>query len=200
MSTSVPTTIETPLSLRQTLRLIGDDYRLHGCSLRQRSLWALTWYRLGRWTLGLKRGPTRLVCDAIYKVGSGVVPFVCGVSLERTTRVGKHLHIIHSGLVCIHPRAVIGDRVGVMHGVTLGTSPSNPGYPTLGNDVFVGCHATILGGVTIGEGSHVAANSLVITDVPPHSQAIGVPAKVYPLKRDQPMPAATAKAPIQRAA
>ena len=104
--------------------------------------------------------------------------------------------MIHPGMVCIHPRAVIGDRVGLMHGVTLGTSPTNPGYPTLGNDVFIGAHATILGGVKIGDGSHVAANSLVITDVPANSQAIGVPAKVYPMKRDLPSkPAApTAKA------
>ena len=181
-SATFDVSVEQPTNLRQTLTLIGEDYQLHGRSLRHRALWALAFYRLGRWTTTLRRGPMRLIFDGVYRLGSGFIPFMCGVSLERTTRVGRHLHIIHPGMVCIHPRAVIGDRCGLMHGVTLGTSPTNLGFPTLGDDVFVGVHATILGGVTIGNGAHVAANSLVITDVPAGATAIGVPAKVYPAK------------------
>nr|WP_254447991.1 DapH/DapD/GlmU-related protein [Ruegeria arenilitoris] len=71
-----------------------------------------------------------------------------------------------------------------MHGVTLGTGPNRENQqritPVIGDDCFLGCNCSILGGVTIGDRSVVSANSLVISDVPPDSVAIGVPAKVVP--------------------
>src|SRR5262249_16975207 len=70
-------------------------------------------------------------------------------------------------------------RVRILHNVTLGTN-MGPDVPTIGNDVFIGCGASILGKVTIGDGARIAANSLVIADVPPGATAIGVPAKVMP--------------------
>jgi serine O-acetyltransferase len=108
-----------------------------------------------------------------------VCELATGVLLERTTEIGEDLHIIHAGMISIHPDARIGKRVGIMHGVTIGTN-MGPGVPTIGDDVFIGCNASILGGVTIGNGARIAANSLVITDVPEGAVAIGVPAKVMP--------------------
>src|SRR5262249_9217168 len=104
------------------------------------------------------------------------------------TRIGKGFHIIHTGMVSIHPDVVIGDRCGIMHNVTLGTNMGDE-VPTIGNDVFIGCGASILGKVKVGDGARIAANSLVITDVPPGAVAMGVPAKVIPnmsLVRDKP--------------
>lgn len=102
-----------------------------------------------------------------------------GVDLDRTTQVGEALHIVHGGMISIHPDAIIGDRVGIMHGVTLGTN-MGPGAPVIGDDVFIGCQASILGRVKIGNGARIAANSLVITDVPSGAVAIGVPARIGP--------------------
>jgi len=73
---------------------------------------------------------------------------------------------------------VIGDRVGIMHDVTIGTNLERPGTPVIGNDVFIGTGARILGGVKIGDGARIAANSVVLTDVPAGATAIGVPARV----------------------
>jgi len=67
----------------------------------------------------------------------------------------------------------------VMHNVTIGTNMTG-GAPRIGNDVFIGCGATILGEITIGDGVRIASNSLVISDVPAGAMAMGVPAKVYP--------------------
>ena len=81
-------------------------------------------------------------------------------------------------MIQIHPSAEIGDRCGIMHGVTLGSD--GKGVPTIGNDVFIGCGATVLGGVKVGDNARIAANSLVISDVPSGSAAMGVPARVTP--------------------
>jgi serine O-acetyltransferase len=108
-----------------------------------------------------------------------LVQHFTGIDLDRNTQVGRGLHIVHGGMVHIHPRTVIGDRVGIMHGVTLGTNMGD-GAPVVGSDVFIGCHASVLGGVKIGDGARIAANSLVISDVPPGAVAIGVPARVGP--------------------
>ena len=72
---------------------------------------------------------------------------------------------------------------------------------TIGNNVFIGAYATVLGGIKIGDGAKIAANSLVICDVPAGATAIGVPAKVYPAQAAKPaiplfrpQPATTLKA------
>ncbi len=54
------------------------------------------------------------------------------------------------------------------------------GVPTIGDDVFIGAGAVVLGAIHIGQGARIAANSLVLTDVPAGAMAIGVPAKIYP--------------------
>ena len=100
-----------------------------------------------------------------------------GVELERETEVGDDFRLVHGRMIAIHPTVVIGDRVGIMHGVTLGTN-SDERAPTIGHDVFIGCHASVLGGVHVGDGARIAANSLVLTDVPPGALAIGVPARI----------------------
>ena len=93
-------------------------------------------------------------------------------------QVGKNSQLVHAGKTKSHPQTVIRDRVGVMHSVTLGATPDGRGVPTIGNDVFIGAGARILGPVKIGDRARIAANSLVISDVPPDTTAIGVPAKI----------------------
>jgi serine O-acetyltransferase len=63
---------------------------------------------------------------------------------------------------------------------TIGAGP-RPGGAVIGDHVFIGCHASIIGAVTIGDDATVAANSLVISDVPAGCTAIGVPAKILPV-------------------
>jgi serine O-acetyltransferase len=180
------------LTLRQALRRIRDARLLHG-SYRHRAVWALALYHYGRWVLAMRAHPFRWIGNKLYGLAMTFAPVLTGVSLDRHTRLGEKLHIIHPGMVLIHADVQIGDRCGLMHGVTLGTSPSNPGVPTLGNDVFIGAGATILGGLRIGDGAKIAANSLVICDVPAGATAIGVPAKVYPASRVSASPLAPAQ-------
>lgn len=153
------------------------DYRRHGRSLFSLPFWAIATYRFGNWCDTWPQ-PFRYVGGKIYGLLLLWVEITTGILLNREVRVGKDFHLVHSGNIKIHPGTVIGDRVGIMHDVTLGTTPEREGAPRIGNDVFIGAGAKILGPVTIGDRARVAANSLVIADVPPDTTAIGVPAKI----------------------
>ncbi len=78
----------------------------------------------------------------------------------------------------VHPKTIIGDYCDTQQDVTLGTAMEWKGVPIIGNNVYIGKGAAILGNVTIGDGARIAANSLVIADVPPNTTAIGVPARI----------------------
>jgi serine O-acetyltransferase len=158
---------------------IREDYRVHGRSLTHGGFWALVVYRFGVWSLRQRFPPWRWLTSKVYRILQLVSQPFTGVVLDRQTRLGKGFHIIHAGMQQIHPDVVIGERCGIMHNVTLGTNMGAE-VPVIGNDVFIGCGASILGKVTVGDGARIAANSLVITDVPPGAVAMGVPAKVIP--------------------
>ena len=170
---------------------IRADWRRHTASQSHRSIPALVVYRFGRWVQE-QPAPVAKLGGKLYGAGLLAAEAISGVYLARETEVGEGFHLVHAGGINIHPDTKIGDRVGLMHGVTLGMGPDG-GTPTLEDDVFVGANATVIGGVTIGEGARVAATSLVVRDVPAGALAIGVPAKVVPqlktrLKRHDSIP------------
>lgn len=136
-------------------------------------------YRFGVWSKKRHFPPWRWLTSAFYVLMNALVQLSTGVMLERETQIGEEFHIIHPGLIHIHPDTIIGDRVGIMHNVTLGTNMSAD-CPSIGSDVFIGCGASVLGGVKVGDGARISANTLVISDVPAGAVAMGVPAQIYP--------------------
>ena len=156
---------------------VRDDYARHGHQLRNRAFWALAVYRFGRWSMGLPP-LLRWLTGKLYGVASLASEIATGVTMDRSVQIGKGFHIIHAATIFIHPKVVIGDRCGVMHGVTIGTNMDER-VPVIGDDVFIGCGASVLGGVRIGDHVRIAANSLVINDVPASSFCAGVPARTY---------------------
>jgi serine O-acetyltransferase len=161
------------------LSALRADWARHSASASQLSMLALANYRFGRWVRD-RPAPVRWVGGKVYGVGLLASEAVAGVFLDRDTEIGEDLHLIHSGGINIHPRVKIGDRVGIMQGVTLATGPDDAA-PVIGNDVFIGANACVIGGVTVGDGARIAACSLVIRDVAPGMMAVGVPARVVPL-------------------
>jgi serine O-acetyltransferase len=176
--------------MHHPLYRLWQDWLLYKCNPLDRCLWAMLVYRLGQWAGESRVAPFRWVGGKTYGLFSRIAPIFTGVYLDRVTRVGKRFHIVHPGMVLIHPRAVFGDNCGVMHGVTVGENMDAGGVPRFGNDCFVGAHATVLGDITIGDGARIAANSLVCCDVPPGALAMGVPARIYPGMANLKTPAA----------
>lgn len=158
---------------------IRQDYWLYGRNPLDRCLWAMVLYRFGQWADESPVRPLRCLGGKLYGALMRLSPIVTGIFLDRRTKLGERFHIVHPGMIVIHPEAVFGDNCGIMHGVTVGEN-MKPGVPRFGNDVFIGCHATVLGAITVGDGARIAANSLVISDVPAGALAMGVPARIYP--------------------
>jgi serine O-acetyltransferase len=91
---------------------------------------------------------------------------------------GPGLSIAHPGLLVVNGDARVGARCRVSQGVTIGATDS--GAPSVGDDVFVGPNALILGPVTIGDGAFIYPGAVVTKDVPARHAAKGVPATIYP--------------------
>ncbi len=156
------------------------DWMRHDRRVSNPALWMLAVYRYGRWVAELG-APARWIGGKIYGAMNLAIELATGSSIPREATVGDAVHLVHYFDIRIHPDAVIGDRVGIMHDVTIGTSMSRHGAPRIGNDVFIGTGAKILGPVRIGDGAVIAPNSVVLSDVPPGATAIGVPARVLRL-------------------
>jgi serine O-acetyltransferase len=102
------------------------------------------------------------------------------VDIHPAARIGQGILIDHGTGVVIGETAVVGDNVSMLHGVTLGGTGKSSGdrHPKVGRGVMIGAGAKILGNVRIGEGAKIAAGSVVLNEVPPHTTVAGIPAKV----------------------
>lgn len=106
--------------------------------------------------------------------------FFTGIEIHPGATIGRGLVIDHGSGVVIGETAEIGDNCTIYQGVTLGGTGKDEGkrHPTLGDNVMVGSGAKILGPVKIGNNVKVAAGAVVLTELPDHSTAVGIPAKV----------------------
>jgi serine O-acetyltransferase len=109
---------------------------------------------------------------------------IAGVEIHPAATIGPGFVLVHSSGVVIGAGVVIGRGCRVHQGVTLG-EPGRPGTkvwlsPTIGDDVILGAHAVVLGGITIGDRALVGANAVVTSDVGPDMVAVGIPARATP--------------------
>ena len=106
-----------------------------------------------------------------------------GIEIHPGATIGKGLFIDHGSGVVIGETAEIGDNCTIYQNVTLGGTGKDTGkrHPTLGNNVMVGAGARVLGPFTVGDNVKIAANAVVLSEVPPNSTAVGVPARVVKL-------------------
>ncbi len=164
----------------EMVNTIRSDYERHGRTLQNPGLWALCVYRYGRWAIGIDDSRARKAALKLHGAANLVVANITKVWIPPEVKVGDGLHLIHAeGTVSFHPNVEVGDRLGVMHNVTIGTNMTE-GAPKIGNDVFIGVNSTVLGDITIGDRVRIAANTAVTTDVPSDSIVVGSPAKIYP--------------------
>jgi serine O-acetyltransferase len=105
---------------------------------------------------------------------------ILGVDIHPAARIGSGILIDHATSVVIGETAVVEDDVSMLHEVTLGGTGKETGdrHPKVRRGVLIGTGAKILGNVEIGEGAKIGASSVVLTDIPPHCTAAGVPAKI----------------------
>lgn len=106
--------------------------------------------------------------------------FLTGIEIHPGAKIGSKLFIDHGMGVVIGETAEIGNNVTLYHGVTLGGVSLEKGkrHPTIEDDVVIGAGGKVLGNITIGRGSRVGSNAVVVKSVPPNSVVVGVPGQV----------------------
>jgi serine O-acetyltransferase len=136
-------------------------------------LWAVWIHRASH---ALWRAKLRLPARML----SQVARFFTGVDIHPGALLGRRLFIDHATGVVIGETAIVASDVTIYQGVTLGGTGKGQGkrHPTVCDGVFIGNNANVLGNITIGENSRVGAGSVVLSDVPPNSTVVGVPAHI----------------------
>jgi serine O-acetyltransferase len=130
---------------------------------------AMILYRLMQWSR--KRGLVPLEM-AFNKLNSAC----CHCVIGRGAEFGPGLVLVHSNGIVINGLVRGGSGVLIEHQVTIGAERRQS--PTIGDDVFLGAGAKVIGPVTIGDGARIGANAVVVDDIPPHCTAVGIPARV----------------------
>lgn len=104
-----------------------------------------------------------------------------GIEIHPAATIGKGLFIDHGTGVVIGQTTIIGDNVTMFHGVTLGgtgNEKTKKRHPTIGNNVFIGSGAKVLGNITIGDSAKIGANAVVLKNVEEGSTVVGIPGYV----------------------
>lgn len=103
-----------------------------------------------------------------------------GIEIHPGATIGKNLFIDHGMGVVIGETCIIGDNVTLFHDVTLGGTGKEKGkrHPTIGNNVFIGSGAKILGNITIGNNVKIGANSVILESIPDNVTVVGIPGKI----------------------
>jgi len=103
-----------------------------------------------------------------------------GISVPFETSIGSGFYIGHFGGIVVNEKSVIGRNCNISHGVTLGEANrgEKKGCPVLGDNVYIGPGAKIVGAVRIGNDVAIGANCVVTKDVPDHSVVVGIPGRV----------------------
>jgi serine O-acetyltransferase len=106
--------------------------------------------------------------------------FKFGIQIHAETNIGKGFYIGHFSCIIVSSRAVIGNNVNISQGVTIGASGRGikAGAPTIGNCVYIGPGAKIIGKIQIGNNVAIGANAVVTKDVPDNAVVGGVPARI----------------------
>ena len=106
--------------------------------------------------------------------------FWTGIEIHPGATIGRRLVIDHGMGIVIGETAEVGDDCLIYHGVTLGGTGKDQGkrHPTIGNNVLISTGAKVLGPFKVGDNSRIAANAVVLSEVPPDATAVGIPAQI----------------------
>ncbi|MCD6527759.1 MAG: serine O-acetyltransferase [Desulfuromonas sp.] len=150
-------------AVRSTLEVVVCYPGFHALQFHRlaHKLWQFKWYFIARFISQISR-------------------FFTGIEIHPGAKIGHGFFIDHGMGVVIGETAEIGDNCTIYHGVTLGGTSwaKEKRHPTLGDDVVIGSGAKILGPFTVGNGSKIGSNSVVVKEVPDNATVVGVPGRM----------------------
>lgn len=116
----------------------------------------------------------------LARLNSQIARHCTGIEIHPGAKIGRRLVIDHGMGIVIGETAEVGDDVLIYHGVTLGGTGKDHGkrHPTIGSNVLISTGAKVLGPFKVGDGARIAANAVVLKEIPENATAVGVPARV----------------------
>jgi serine O-acetyltransferase len=141
--------------------------------------WALFQYRIAHYFHNkITIQPFRIVIMTIFYFWQKTIEIITGISIPASVKIGESFYIAHFGGILINSNAVIGNNCNISQGVTIGVSGLNEkrGVPIIGNNVYIGANAVVVGKISIMDNVVIGACSLVNSDVFENSVVLGVPA------------------------
>jgi len=130
---------------------------------------AMLVYRVMQWARGHRLTPLEWLCNKVNASTQGCI-------IGRGAEFGPRFVLIHAAGVVINGQVRGGEGIHIEHQVTIGAERRRS--PCLGDDVFIGAGAKIVGPVAIGSHTRIGANAVVVADIPDYATAVGVPARV----------------------
>ncbi len=145
----------------------------------EQAIWALVVYRFGRWARTVRIPIISLVLKLIAFLLFKWIEIITGISLPASARIGKGFYIGHFGGIILHSDVRIGENCSIGSGVVIGVRAlGKAGVPVIGNNVYIGVGAKVLGNIKVGNDVKIGANAVVIHDVPDGATVVGIPAKI----------------------
>ena len=177
-----------PSQMRGLVLQLREDWRAHYQDWTLPGFRAVAAYRFGKWVeaesgRGVVRGPIKYLARRVHLAMFRYVRNQYGIELPLTANVGRRVLFGHQSGIVIHTHATIGDDCIIRQNVTIGALNSQRDEaPTVGSRVELGAGCSIIGGITIGDGSRIGPHSVVMTDVPPGAMVFVNPARVVALR------------------
>lgn len=146
-------------------------------------IWAILVYRFGRGNFLVGVPVLAFLPKALYFILNKMVEISTGISICSNAVIGPGLYLGHFGGIFIHGSSRIGARCSIGQGVTIGTlGLGKRGAPVIGDNVFIGAGAKVLGKITVGNNVKIGANAVVLKDVPDEATVVGIPARIVSIR------------------
>lgn len=143
--------------------------------------WPIITYRFGNWiTNNINIPVLKQLLLIIYFFLKKLSVIFTSIEIGRKAIIGKGLYIAHLGNIVIGNKAVIGNYCYINNGVTIGGAGRKEkyGHPSIGNNVYFGAGAKVIGKIHVGNNVSIGANAVVLKSVPDNAVVVGVPAKI----------------------
>lgn len=178
----------------EQMNFLGEDLKRWKCAsikdlfymIFEQAVWATIIYRVSRMLflidIPILKIFLRLAGFFLMKFSE----YFLGAVIKPEANIGPGLFISHTGIVRIHPKTVAGKNLSITVGVLLGEKGlGGKGAPIIGDNVFLGAGAKVLGTIRIGNNAKIGANAVVTRDIPDNATAVGVPARVLTSTKDK---------------